>query len=77
MNEPYAGGYITRHYGRPQNGVHCLQIEVARGLYMEERNFRKLANFSVLQHTLRQFLTSLAHTSKALLDYEVLPAAAE
>ena len=35
-NDPYAGGYITRHYGRPREGVHALQIEVARRLYMDE-----------------------------------------
>ena len=27
-NDPYAGGYVTRHYGRPREGVHALQIEV-------------------------------------------------
>lgn len=35
-NDPYAGGYITRHYGRPREGVHVLQLEVARPLYMDE-----------------------------------------
>jgi N-formylglutamate amidohydrolase len=35
-NVPYAGGYTTRHYGRPWNGVHGLQIEVNRALYMDE-----------------------------------------
>jgi N-formylglutamate amidohydrolase len=35
-NDPYAGGYVTRHYGRPREGVHALQIEIARGLYMNE-----------------------------------------
>ena len=35
-NDPYAGGYITRHYGRPREGVQALQIEVARDLYMDE-----------------------------------------
>jgi N-formylglutamate deformylase len=35
-NDPYAGGYVTRHYGRPREGVHALQLEVARALYMDE-----------------------------------------
>ena len=35
-NDPYAGGYITRHYGRPREGMHALQIEIARELYMDE-----------------------------------------
>ena len=39
MNRPYAGGYITEHHGRPARGVHALQIEINRGLYLDERTF--------------------------------------
>lgn len=39
-NEPYKGGWITRHYGRPKKGLHAIQIEVRRDLYMNERSFR-------------------------------------
>lgn len=35
-NSPYAGGFTTRHYGRPADHVHALQIEVNRRLYMDE-----------------------------------------
>ncbi|WP_106751478.1 N-formylglutamate amidohydrolase [Pannonibacter carbonis] len=35
-NKPYAGGFITEHYGRPAKGLHALQIEINRGLYMDE-----------------------------------------
>ena len=35
-NVPYKGGYDTGHYGRPQEGVHALQIELNRALYMDE-----------------------------------------
>ena len=35
-NAPYAGGYTTEHYGRPIKGVHALQIEINRGLYLDE-----------------------------------------
>lgn len=38
-NEPYKGGWITRHYGRPDRGVHAIQIEVRRDIYMNERTF--------------------------------------
>ena len=37
-NKPYAGGFITEHYGAPALGRHTLQIEVNRALYMDERN---------------------------------------
>lgn len=35
-NTPYAGGYTTQHYGTPAQGVHGLQIEINRALYMDE-----------------------------------------
>lgn len=33
----FKGGYITRHYGRPQDGVHALQLEIAQACYMDEQ----------------------------------------
>lgn len=51
-NDPYAGGYVTRQYGRPRDGVHALQIEVARGLYMDERRIEPHSGFKRLQRDL-------------------------
>ena len=48
-NDPYAGGYITRHYGRPREGVHALQIEIARELYMDEGQIERLSSFAAVQ----------------------------
>jgi N-formylglutamate amidohydrolase len=36
-NKPYAGGFITEHYGNPASGLHTVQIEVNRSVYMDER----------------------------------------
>lgn len=36
LNDPYAGGWITRHYGQPADGVHAIQIELNRALYLFE-----------------------------------------
>jgi N-formylglutamate amidohydrolase len=33
-NAPYAGGYITAHHGRPSEGVHAIQLELDRALYL-------------------------------------------
>lgn len=41
-NNPYAGGYTTRHYGRPRQSIHALQIEIGRELYMDERSLERL-----------------------------------
>lgn len=41
-NSPYAGGYVTTTYGRPLKGVHALQIEINRGLYLDENRTHRL-----------------------------------
>jgi N-formylglutamate amidohydrolase len=38
-NDPYMGGFVTKHHGRPARGVHALQIELNRDLYMDEGTF--------------------------------------
>ena len=38
VNRPYAGGFITEHYGNPARGVQSLQLEINRGLYLDEAN---------------------------------------
>lgn len=65
-NEPYAGGYITRHYGRPRERVHALQIEVARDLYMDEGRIERLPRFPVLQQVITRFVERLAGKAPAL-----------
>ena len=47
-NKPYAGGFITEHYGAPALGRHSLQIEVNRALYMDERALASHSGFSRL-----------------------------
>ncbi|MBB5374332.1 N-formylglutamate amidohydrolase [Acidocella aromatica] len=59
-NDPYAGGFITRHYGRPREGVQVVQLEVARGLYMHERQFARNARFALVQERLSGFLRDMA-----------------
>jgi N-formylglutamate amidohydrolase len=59
LNKPYAGGYITEHYGRPQTGQHVLQVEINRALYMKESTFEKGPGFSALQKDLEQMVRAL------------------
>jgi N-formylglutamate amidohydrolase len=74
-NKPYAGGFITEHYGRPPRRLHALQIEVNRGLYMNERTFQKSAGFEGLAEDLARFACDLM----SVPDYHFteLPLAAE
>lgn len=62
-NRPYAGGFITEHYGTPANGAHAIQIEINRGIYMDERSFEPTARFAALQAD----LTSLARELTMLM----------
>lgn len=66
-NDPYAGGYVTRHYGRPRERVHAVQIEIARPLYMDEATISRRANFSVVQASLTRVFSRLATMVPALL----------
>jgi N-formylglutamate deformylase len=42
FNDPYRGGFITTHHGRPASGIHAIQIEMRRDLYMDEATFTRL-----------------------------------
>jgi N-formylglutamate amidohydrolase len=44
-NKPYAGGFITEHYGNPAVGLHAIQLELNRALYMDERRYERAASF--------------------------------
>lgn len=58
-NRPYAGGFITEHYGRPQRGLNAFQIEINRRLYMDEATLQRHAGFDALQQSLGQFAQDL------------------
>src|SRR4249920_2034941 len=47
-NKPYAGGFITEHYGNPAAGLHSIQIEINRALYMDERRYERSPAFDRL-----------------------------
>jgi N-formylglutamate amidohydrolase len=74
-NKPYAGGFITEHYGNPGAGFHSIQLEVNRALYMDERRFQRIASFDRLSAD----LVALADELAALPIEELRPyrAAAE
>jgi len=65
-NDPYAGGYITRHYGRPREGVHAMQLEICRSLYMNESNFTRASDFEDVRGRLGQFATDIVRQVAAM-----------
>ena len=58
-NTPYAGGYTTLLYGRREQGVHALQIEVNRTLYLDEARIERLARFEETRARLGEALGKL------------------
>lgn len=59
-NAPYAGGFTTRHYGRPGEGVHALQIEINRALYMNEATYERKPYFATLARHMGELAGALA-----------------
>ena len=59
-NRPFAGGFITEHYGQPKQGLHAIQIEINRALYMDERSYQLHRGFKVLQADMLQMTNALA-----------------
>jgi N-formylglutamate deformylase len=59
-NKPYAGGFITEHYGNPSAGLHAIQLELNRALYMDERRFERSSSFARLATDLELLADSLA-----------------
>jgi N-formylglutamate amidohydrolase len=58
-NAPYAGGFTTEGYGRPRDGIHALQIEINRGLYLDEKTCTKAPDFAALANKLGQLFSVL------------------
>jgi N-formylglutamate amidohydrolase len=65
-NDPFAGGFITRHYGRPSSRRHALQIEVNRRLYMDEEHVQRIPGMARLTEHLAEFIRALAAAAPSL-----------
>ena len=58
-NRPYAGGFSTRSYGRPQHGMHALQIEIGRHLYMNEVTLDRSEGFGAMKQLIDHLIFAL------------------
>ncbi|HEV2673635.1 MAG TPA: N-formylglutamate amidohydrolase [Aliidongia sp.] len=66
-NTPYAGGFTTRHYGRPDDGRHALQIELNRALYMDERTLVRKPFLTTLRDDIGLVIDALGAIEPELL----------
>ena len=63
VNNPYAGGFITRNYGNPSKGVHTIQIEINRKIYMDE-NKLSLKDMNIIQEIFAKIFNNLKLSDK-------------
>src|SRR2546430_2752548 len=71
LNAPYSGGFTTGHYGCPERRPHALQIEINRGLYMDERNYRRKPAFARLAADMAGLIE---HLREGLREWLACPA---
>jgi N-formylglutamate amidohydrolase len=69
-NNPYAGGFNTEHYGTPPRGLHALQIEINRGLYMDEARLERSGGFPSLQKNMTAFARAMGAEDWSALEPE-------
>ncbi len=67
LNRPYAGAFITFNYCQPRKNIYTLQIEINRGVYMDEQSYQKNAHFQEFSKALSHSLIELGHF---LLDFK-------
>ncbi|MBY0565067.1 MAG: N-formylglutamate amidohydrolase [Hyphomonadaceae bacterium] len=59
-NTPFAGGHTTQTYGRPFSGVHALQIEINRALYVDERTLERSNGYGRVRTDMGRLAEALA-----------------
>ena len=68
VNGRFKGGWTTRHYGNPAAGVHAIQIEVNRSLYMDENRVQPTAGLDRLRGEFRQLISVIREPLTASLS---------
>ena len=66
LNEPFKGGFITRHYGRPHEGIHALQLEMSQDLYLDSKGMLDKKKAGPLIATLELYITNLLQCIEAM-----------
>ncbi|MCA2014132.1 N-formylglutamate amidohydrolase [Cereibacter sphaeroides] len=59
-NAPFAGAYIVQRYGQPSQGMHAIQIEIDRALYLDEQRVEPLPAFEDFRQVMARVVARLA-----------------
>ena len=63
VDSPYMGGYGVRHYGNPTSGVHAIQVEISRRLYMNEHLGTRSQHFERVQIWCKELCRQMSRLS--------------
>jgi N-formylglutamate amidohydrolase len=69
-NAPFAGAYVAQAYGRPSRGVHVVQVEIDRALYMNEGRVEPLPGFAAFREMISGVVAELIQPSGMALAAE-------
>ncbi|NDR57987.1 N-formylglutamate amidohydrolase [Aliiruegeria sabulilitoris] len=64
-NTPFAGAFITQHYGRPAHGQNAIQVEIDRSLYMDEGRIVPSKDFPAFRGILRGIIQEITEIGRA------------
>lgn len=64
-NAPFAGAYIAQCYGMPSAGQHVVQVEVDRGLYLDETRVALRTDFAAFQHLMDKAVAEIAEIGRS------------
>ena len=59
INSPYSGGYITRKYGKKENNINVIQIEISKNYYMDEKTFELKKNLNNIKNIFKSIVEKL------------------
>lgn len=65
-NRPYSGGYALDHHAAPRRGIHALQVEVCRAIYLDARLDQPGPRLPAVAKTLAGLVRALADEIAAL-----------
>ena len=66
-NNPYSGGFTTQNYGRPETGIHTLQIEVNRAIYMNEETIKRLPSINSLKSKISNIIETVTQIQSSIM----------
>ena len=69
LNRPYAGGFITEFYGQPKYGIHAIQLEINRGLYLNEDSLERSRRFAPFRRKIDRMTRQIVDEFPSIFEF--------